>query len=462
MGVFLAVLEWSALLVSATAVILVLEGRSIFDLLDVVDLVNVLLPAFAISVASVISFYYNDLYDMRIARRFRDFVLRLLQAVGLTIMLLAVAYFAFPDIMLTRWTLFLTVAIMVELLVLLRAAWYAVLRRRPFSDRVLILGSGRLALSVARLIDAAPELRLSIVGCLADQAETDTSSPSMLPILGPMERLRDVIRDVKPDRIVVALAERRGRLPIGDLLLSRFAGIMVEDGADVYERLAGKLAIESVTPSSLIFSHDFRKSRRPRAVQRLLSLGVAAIATVVTAPLMVLIGLLIKLESSGPALFVQTRIGLNGRPFRLLKFRTMRVADGAERSFWVKDNQDRLTRLGRFLRRSRLDELPQFVNVLRGDMNLVGPRPQPVENAELFRREIPFYELLSVVRPGVTGWAQIRYGYANNLFEETEKMRYDLYYIKRMSTLFDVLILFETFKIMLFGRGAHSATVYEE
>jgi sugar transferase (PEP-CTERM system associated) len=460
MGVFLAVFELSVLLVSTTAVILFLENRSVADLFDPADFGTALFPAVAISVVSVISFYYNDLYDLRIARRFGDFALRLLQAVGFTIVLLAFVYLVFPDIMVTRQTLLTTGVIILALTVALRAGWYALMLLRPFSDRVLILGNGRLAHSVAQLIDGSPELRLSVLGCLEDQGVPAPPAPD-LTVLGPMARLRDVVREVRPDRIVVALAERRGRLPIGDLLMSRFAGILVEDGADVYERFAGKLAIESMTPSSLIFSNDFRKSRRPRAVQRGLSLAVAAVATVATLPLMGLIGILIKLESSGPALFVQTRIGLNGRPFRLLKFRTMRVAAGAERSFWVKDNEDRLTRLGRFLRRSRLDELPQFVNVLRGDMNLVGPRPQPVENAELFRREIPFYELRSVVRPGVTGWAQIRYGYANNLAEETEKMRYDLYYIKRMSILFDLLILLETLKIMLFGRGAQTTTVYD-
>jgi sugar transferase (PEP-CTERM system associated) len=459
MGVFLVVFEGSALLVSALAVILLLEERS---LLDLVDLETVVFPALAISAAAVVSFYYNDLYDLRIARRFWDFALRLLQAVGLAIVLLGIVYLVFPEAMVSRQTLLTAAGVIMVLTVALRAGWYAVLLRRPFADRVLILGNGTLAHSLARLIHDSPELRLSIVGCLEDQAAPPMSSVSELSVLGPMERLREVLREAKPDRIIVALTERRGRLPIQDLLISRFAGILVEDGAEVYERFAGKLAIESVTPSSLVFSNDFKKSRSPRAVQRLLSLTVAALATVVTFPLMLLIGLLVKLESPGPALFAQTRIGLNGRPFRLLKFRTMRMAEGAGRSFWVKDNEDRLTRLGRVLRRGRLDELPQFINVLRGEMNLVGPRPQPVENAELFRRAIPYYELRSVVRPGVTGWAQIRYGYANNLSEETEKMRYDLYYIKRMSILFDLLILLETVKIMLFGRGAQATTVYDE
>jgi exopolysaccharide biosynthesis polyprenyl glycosylphosphotransferase len=458
MGVLLIVLEASLLLVSAIGVIVSLEERMSLAPLDMLAIETVIFPSAAIAAAAMVSFYYTDLYDLRIVRRFRDFALRLLQAVGLTIVLLGFVYVVFPEAVISRRTLLITVAATVAVTVALRAGWYALLRRRPFSDRVLILGTGRLAASLVRLIDGAPELRLSIIGCLDEHA----GSASDLPVAGPMERLREIVQELRPDRIVVALAERRGRLPTSALLHSRFDGILVEDGVDVYERLAGKLAIESMTPSSLIFSSDFRKSRFARGTQRLLSMTVAAVAVVLTAPFMALIAVIIRMESAGPALFIQSRIGLHGRPFRLMKFRTMRVADGEARSFWVKDNEDRLTRLGRFLRRSRLDELPQFINVLRGDMNLVGPRPQPIENAELFRSAIPYYEFRCVVRPGVTGWAQIRYGYANNLFEETEKMRYDLYYIKRMSVLFDVLILLETVKIMLFGRGAHATTVYDE
>jgi lipopolysaccharide/colanic/teichoic acid biosynthesis glycosyltransferase len=228
-------------------------------------------------------------------------------------------------------------------------------------------------------------------------------------------------------------------------------GVVVEDGVDCYERLTGKIAIEALTPSGLIASPAFRKSRRELAFGHALSLAVAASALVVLSPLLGILALLIKLDSPGPVFFVHDRVGLRGRHLKLLKFRTMRPADGPT-SEWAGDNGHRITRVGRWLRQYRLDELPQLINVLRGELNLVGPRPHPVSNFELFMERIPFYSLRSVVRPGLTGWAQVRQGYANNLEEETEKMRYDLYYIKHMSTWLDLRILLRTIRIVLTGR----------
>ena len=246
------------------------------------------------------------------------------------------------------------------------------------------------------------------------------------------------------------LGERRGKLPVGPLLEARLRGIAVEEGVEVYERLTGKLAIEAVTPSNLIFSGDFRKSRLDLAAGRAISLLVSVVGMVVLSPLLGILALLIKLDSSGPVFFVQERVGMAAKRFKLIKFRTMHRAD-APTSEWVCDNAKRITRVGKWLRKFRLDELPQFFNVIRGDMNLVGPRPHPVSNFELFIANIPYYSLRAVVRPGITGWAQVRYGYANNLDEETEKMRYDLYYIKHLAVSFDIRILFDTVKTVLFG-----------
>ena len=192
---------------------------------------------------------------------------------------------------------------------------------------------------------------------------------------------------------------------------------------------------------------------------RAASLVTAVIGFIAFAPLFGLIALAIKLDSPGPIFFVQQRAGRYGRRFALVKFRTM-LSAGAEMSEWVRDNSERVTRVGKWLRKFRLDELPQFLNMLRGDMNLVGPRPHPVSNYQLFIENVPYYALRSVVRPGLTGWAQVRYGYANDLEEETEKMRYDLYYIKHLSTWFDLRILFDTVKIVLFGRGSKTADAY--
>jgi lipopolysaccharide/colanic/teichoic acid biosynthesis glycosyltransferase len=272
-------------------------------------------------------------------------------------------------------------------------------------------------------------------------------------LVGPLARLATIVEEIRPDRIVIALADRRGRLPVQELLQARVQGIAIEDGVQFYERLTGKIAIEALTPYDLISSPDFRKSHVDLAFGHALSLLVSLVALVFLLPLFALIALAIKLDSPGPVFFVQNRVGLRGRPLRLLKFRTMHPVDRPP-SEWACDNGDRITRAGYWLRRYRLDELPQLVNVLRGEMNLVGPRPHPACNVELFKQNIPYYWLRSVVRPGLTGWAQVRQGYANGLEEETEKMRHDLYYIKHMSAWLDLRILFSTVQTILSGHGS--------
>src|SRR3989454_12467570 len=239
------------------------------------------------------------------------------------------------------------------------------------------------------------------------------------------------------------MADWRGRVPVHELLKARvYQGIPIQNSVEVYERLTGKLAIEALTPSHLIFSEGFCQSRLSQAVRRCVSVLVATVGLVVTAPLAALIALAITVDSSGPVLFTQRRLGLHGKPFVLFKFRTMRPTTSPT-SEWERDNRDRVTRVGKWLRRLWLDELPQLVNVLRGDMDLAGPRPHPQTNLELMilavrnlselsGEAIPYYSFRCSVRPGITGWAQIRYGYANTLEEEMEKIRYDFYYLKHM------------------------------
>jgi exopolysaccharide biosynthesis polyprenyl glycosylphosphotransferase len=328
-------------------------------------------------------------------------------------------------------------------------------RRLPARERVLILGTSLLARSLIEAIETRPGAGYVVAGVAGDGLGTE--GPSFpYPLLGPLRHLGKIIEEVRPDRIVVALAERRGQLPVCELLEARVCGgLVVEDGTDTYERLTGKLPIELLPPSSLLFSRDFRTSRWALVAERMLSLLASVIGLILLAPLIAAVAVAIRLDSRGPVFFVQERVGLRGKRFRLIKFRTMYPANG-KTSEWVRDNHDRITRVGKWLRRFRLDELPQFVNILRGDMGLVGPRPHPVSNFELFLAKIPYYSLRTAVRPGLTGWAQVRYGYANNLEEETEKMQYDLYYIKHMSLWLDLRVVLETAKIVLMGHGSQT------
>ena len=339
----------------------------------------------------------------------------------------------------------ITAAVLLILLTIVLSIVLAV----PPRDRTLILGTTPLARMLVAEIDIRSGGQTQLVG-VVDDADGAIEPALRNLLLGPLAKLAEIVDKIRPDRIVIALADRRGRLPLRELLQARLQGVAVDDGVHFYERLTGKIAIEALTPHDLISSPDFRKSHLDLAFGHALSLVVSLVALVVLSPLVALIALAIKIDSSGPVFFVQDRVGLRGRTLRLLKFRTMRPAHRST-SEWVRDNGDRITRVGKWLRRFRLDELPQLVNVLRGELNLVGPRPHPISNFELFTQNIPYYWVRSSVRPGLTGWAQVRQGYANSLAEETEKMRFDLYYIKHMSAWLDLRILFHTVKTVLSG-----------
>jgi len=346
----------------------------------------------------------------------------------------------------------ITISTFLLLLALMSAI---LLRRRPFGQRTLIIGTTPLARRLVAEIAARCKGSCVLAGVVAE-ADGPVHPTFNELLVGPLAGLGAIVQAVRPHRIVLALADRRGRLPMRELLEARFQGVEVEDGVGVYERLTGKIAIEALTPDRLISAPGFRKCSLDLAFGHTLSLVVSAAALVALAPLFVLIALAIKLDCPGPVFFVHNRVGLGGRRLKLLKFRTMHPVERAP-SEWARDNDYRITRVGGWLRRYHIDELPQLINIVRGDMNLVGPRPHPVRNFELFMEKIPYYSLRSVVRPGLTGWAQVRQGYANGLDEETEKMRYDLYYIKHMSAWLDLKILIRTVHIVLSGRGLRAA-----
>jgi exopolysaccharide biosynthesis polyprenyl glycosylphosphotransferase len=346
----------------------------------------------------------------------------------------------------TGWPHYVGTALGVVALVALGRLVVAAMPRRLFVRPILILGGGHTAAAIIDEIESRERSRYVVAGVVTQTVPKVCTAERWV---GRLDELTEIVGRLHPSRIVIAF-DRREQLPLKPLLESRVRGVPVEDAWEFYERLTGTVPIEALTAGALLHSHGFRYSSASHWVARAMSVAVAATGLIVLLPLFAIIALAITLDSPGPVLFVQERTGKDGRPFRLFKFRTMHPA-AAHHSQWVQDNEERVTRVGRWLRRVRADELPQFFNILRGEMNLVGPRPHPVSNQQLFVERIAFYSLRSAVLPGLTGWAQVRYRYANTLEEETEKMRHDLYYIKNRSLWLDLWILFATLSIVLRG-----------
>jgi exopolysaccharide biosynthesis polyprenyl glycosylphosphotransferase len=410
-----------------------------------------------LTLCGLFAFYFNDLYDLRTVRKFGHFAVRLPRTLAMMVLLVGIVHLLLPGLRIGGRPLAEAFVLAVVLLLPMRAAFHHLFAAHPFSRRVLVLGTTELARKLVREILAEPDLRDVVVGVADDgSAAFKPALPSLN--LGSIENLGGIVEGFQPDLIVCALSERHDALLVRELLAPGARSVPIEDGIVAYERLTGKIAIEYAAPRAILFSKDFEASWIALFLARALSVVVAVCAIVLLFPFLLPVALLIKMDSEGGVFFLQERVGLGGRPFNLVKFRTMRP--GGVLSEWAADNDHRTTRVGRWLRRFRIDELPQFLNILQGDMNLVGPRPHPVSNVALFTENIPYYGLRCSVRPGVTGWAQIRYGYANNLKEETEKMRYDLHYIKHMSLGLDLRILFETVKVVL--KGGRSAALMDE
>jgi sugar transferase (PEP-CTERM system associated) len=397
-------------------------------------------------------FYYNDLYDLTVVSSSRELVIRLLQAAGAAAIVLAAACFVVPSLILDPGTFVTALGVFVIAVLTWRLAFNYLARDPHLEERVLIIGTGYTARMLAQQIGRQQDFAYRLVG-FVDEGEAEVVRHQ--DVLGDANDIRRIVAEQHVDRIIVGLSDRRGRLPIQELLAAKISGVRVEDATTTYERLTGKILIDDLKPSWLIFSDGFRASRITRFVKRMLDLALSLIGFILASPLMALTALAIRLDSPGPVLYTQERVGENGRVFTVVKFRSMRTdAEQAGSPVWARDKDDRITRVGRFIRLTRLDELPQLWNVVRGDMSFVGPRPERPFFVEQLAREIPFYLQRHAVKPGLTGWAQVKYQYGSSIEDAMEKLRYDLYYIKHMSIFFDLTIVLDTVKVILFGKGA--------
>jgi sugar transferase (PEP-CTERM system associated) len=409
---------------------------------------------FVVSAIFIGCMYYFDLYNTLILSNRREVLSRMVQVLGVVCVLLALVYYAYPPLDLGRGIFAIGLSFVAVFLLLWRRLFSAINSRAQFAQRVLILGDGPLAASLAAEVSARPELGLRVVGQLkGDESSIEHQELSSTSKLD--DRFLHLVETYKAERIVVAMNERRGNLPIQTLLQLKSRGVTIQDGAEMYEAVTGKLPIESLRLSWLLFSPGFQVSRSLVIYKRVSSMIWSAAALILVSPLMALIALAIRLDSDGPAIFRQKRVGQHGKSFTLFKFRTMIDGIDQGKEYRPAEKADsRFTRLGKLLRRTRMDELPQLFNILRGDMHFVGPRPfvpnQEKECVEL----IPYYSQRWAIKPGATGWAQVNRGYNLTIEDNKDKLAYDLFYIKNISVGLDLLILFTTIKILLLGRGS--------
>jgi sugar transferase (PEP-CTERM system associated) len=404
----------------------------------------------ALTAITVLFSYYSDLYAPQRLPSKVEVYFRLLTVVGFMAVLLAGIAYVYPSFKIGEDVFLVGLVILSFALVGWRTTYEWLVGHSPFRETVYVLGSGEKAARVAQMIRSRKDLGMEIVGWAGAMGSAAMTREELgEALLGCHRRIPNL------NRVIVAIDDRRGKMPVRELLDLRVRGTIIEDAASLIEKTSGTIELDGLHPSALIYSEGFRLNQTMLLARRLVSIAIAGSALLICLPLIPLIALAIKLSSPGPVFFRQKRVGRHGEPFMVLKFRTMRQdAEAATGAVWAGKDDPRVTKVGRFMRKTRLDEIPQLWNVLRGDMSFVGPRPERPEFVQWLNEQIPYYNLRHIIRPGLTGWAQVRYQYGASLEETKQKLQYDLYYIKHMSVALDLLIIFETVKTVLLRRGA--------
>ncbi len=399
----------------------------------------------------ILCMYYGDLYDSLILTNRREVIIRLIQVSGVGTLVMAVLYSAYPKTSLGAKNFSLGLVLLVLLVWFWRELFLWLFRSKHLLERAILLGDGPLARKLAQEILSRPDLGLQLMGYVSAAMAPIRND---LPYLGPLDQISEVVRAQGIRHVLVAMSDQRGKLPMDELLSIKSQYARVQDGAEIYEKLTGKLPIESLRLSWLLFSPGFHTSRWLAMWKTISSFVISFILLVLCLPAMLLVAIAIRLDSPGPVIFRQKRVGKRGKTFTLYKFRSMyNGIDAGENHPPAAHDDHRVTRLGGFLRRTRLDELPQLYNIMRGDMHFVGPRPFVPDQEQELVKAIPFYSQRWNVKPGATGWAQINRGYCATIEDNTDKLAYDLFYIKNMSISLDLLIVFKTLKTLLLGRG---------
>jgi len=449
-----------ALLISETILIFACYCLASFLVLDVDPQVFLLYdngwPRIAIVVVCLmIGIYFHDLYtQFRIKSRIL-LVQQFCLIVGIAFLTqAALSYLKLPEWTLPKWLMIVGSGLTLVFLPVWRLLYSSVVVRALGLERVLFLGTSESAREIGGYLVEHPENGLATIGYLDDGYEIGKPFPGGKLIGNPCDLLR-IVDEIRPDRIVVGMTERRAKLPVHDLLELRFSGIHIEEAQTAYESVFGRVCIRDIRPSQLIFTAELGPNPNKVLWQSIYSFVIAVVALILASPIMLLVGIAVKLTSKGPALYKQKRVGKGDETFMLYKFRSM-YADAEARcgAVWAKRDDPRITPIGKWIRKLRLDELPQLLNVVRGEMSIVGPRPERPEFVVELQKKIPYYRQRHCVKPGITGWAQINHKYGDTIEDTVMKLEYDLYYIKNLSLALDAYIMFHTAKVMLLSRGA--------
>jgi sugar transferase (PEP-CTERM system associated) len=409
--------------------------------------------ALFITITFQLSLYFFDLYDLNELLAPHDIIIRVLQAFGVGCIVLAICYYLIPILMIPNAIFLPGFGAACLSVFTWRFIYNHILRRKLFVKTIIIVGTGKIACDICHEIEQKMDRGFKIAHFIGKRNPT-YPLPTTIPMTSNVNQLSDLCRSHNIEQVVVAIDDRRGQTPIKQLMECKFHGFPIENGIQFFERLTGKILVENINPAWIIFSEGFKKSRIQTLIKLLLDTLLALFGLVVTLPITLLSCIIIRFESPGPIFYLQERVGLNGKTFNVIKFRSMRNDAEKHGPVWAQKNDVRMTRYGAFIRKVRIDELPQMINVLKGEMSFVGPRPERPVFVDQLVEKIPYYAIRHHVKPGITGWAQICYPYGDSEDDALRKLEYDIYYLKFMSLQFDLSIIFQTAKTVLFGKGS--------
>jgi len=412
--------------------------------------------ALIISSVCIVCLYYNNVYDIAITKDYSELSIRLMQAFGAALIILAGIYMLFSDVMICRGFFLIYLPIVMALISFWRFLYITILKKGILNEKIILIGSGEICQGIIDKINDQIDCGFTLVAVVEESGNGRRliiHDPNTVRFDG-YDNLYTKATQAGVDKIVVAIREKRGAFPLEELLQCRVEGMEIIQGDTFYEMLTGKVIVSSTNPTWFIFSEGFKKTWFKMSLKRMEDVVSSLGLLVALAPIILVTALVIKLDSKGPLIYSQERLGKRKRPYKVYKFRSMRTdAEKNTGPVWASKDDDRVTRVGHFIRKWRIDEIPQLWNVLRGDMSLVGPRPEREFFINKLEEQIPYYSERFSVKPGLTGWAQVCYGYGDSIEDAIEKLNYDLFYIKNISIFMDIVIIFRTVKTVIFGVG---------